>query len=394
MKWKLLLCLTSILPLSGLQSFAQDSGPDRRVVMAFEYPGVEVLPGQSVSLNLLFQNKGKSEESLEVSVLEKPIGWSAALKSGELTVTGLFLSVGESRPLTFQAEPPLEQRPGKYLFRVRAQSEDGGIVREQSLLVTVRERKDLARGTAGIGLATSYPVLRGSAEVFYEFSLELENKMDQDAVFDLFSKGPEGWEVNFKPAYESRYISSFQLKAKKSAKLTVEVKPPFDSKPGEYPVNVRISSGAVFAETTLTVVLTGTYDLSVSTASGLLSLEAMQGKPARVSIYVKNLGTAVQSHIGLLSFNPENWIVEYRPDRLDDLPPGETRQVEVMITPYNKALVGDYSVELRASGEKVAKSVELRVTVKASSIFGWIGIALIVLVVAGLAFLFRWLGRR
>jgi uncharacterized membrane protein len=389
-----LVCLIAILLLAGLPAFAQDTGPDRRVVMAFEYPGVEVLPGESVSLNLLFQNKGRLEESLQVSVVDKAPGWSVALKSAELTVTGLFLSVGESRPLTFQAEPPLEQRPGKYLFRVRAQSEDGRIVQEQSLQVSVRERKELARGTAGISLAASYPVLRGSSEIFYEFSLELENKMDQDAIFDLFAQGPQGWEVNFKPAYEPRYISSFQLKAKKSAKLTVEVKPPLGSKAGEYPVNVRVSSGAVYSETTLTVVLTGTYDLSVSTASGLLSLEAMQGKPARVSIYVKNLGTAVQSHIGLVSFNPENWIVEYRPDRLDELPPGEVRQVEVLITPHNKALVGDYSVELKASGEKVAKSVELRVTVKASSLFGWIGIALIVLVIGGLAFLFRWLGRR
>ena len=40
-------------------------------------------------------------------------------------MTGLFLSIGESRPLTFQAEPPFEQRPGRYLFRVRAHSEDG-----------------------------------------------------------------------------------------------------------------------------------------------------------------------------------------------------------------------------------------------------------------------------
>jgi len=386
------LFLASILAVSA--SFAQEVGPARKLVMAFEYPGVEVLPGESVRLNLLFQNKGGSEEYLQVSVMEKAPGWNTALKSEELTVTGLFLPAGESKSLVFQAEPPLDPRPGKYLFRARAWSEDGRIAAEQTLQVSVRERRELTRGTAGIGLAASYPVLRGSSEVFYEFSLELENKMDQDAVFDLFAQGPQGWEVNFKPAYEPRYISSFQLKAKKSAKLTVEVKPPYGSKVGEYPVNVRVSSGAAYAETTLTVVLTGTYDLSISTASGLLSLEAMQGKPARVSMYVKNTGTAVQSHIGLFSFKPENWIVEYRPERIDDLSPGEMRQVEVLITPHNKALVGDYSVELKANGDKVSKSLELRVSVRASSVFGWIGIALIVLVVAALAFLFRWLGRR
>lgn len=222
----------------------------------------------------------------------------------------------------------------------------------------------------------------------------MENKLDEDSVFDLAARGPEGWEVNFKPAYEPRYISSYQLRAKKSGKITVEVKPPSGAKAGEYPVNVRASSGAAFAETTLTVVLSGTYDLDVSSASGVLSLSAQQGKPARITINIKNLGTAVQNHIGLFSFQPENWKVDFIPDKVDGLEPGDSRQVTVIVTPADKALVGDYSLELKANGEKVSKPIEFRVTVKASSVFGWIGIAIIVLVVAGLAALFRWLGRR
>jgi uncharacterized membrane protein len=144
-------------------------------------------------------------------------------------------------------------------------------------------------------------------------------------------------------------------------------------------VNVRVSSGAAFAETTLTVVLTGTYDLDVSSASGVLSLAAQQGKPAQVTINIKNTGTAVQNHIGLFSFQPENWKVDFVPDKVDGLEPGDSRQVAVIVTPDAKALVGDYSLELKANGEKVSKPI---------------GIALIVMVILGLAGLFRWLGRR
>jgi uncharacterized membrane protein len=36
----------------------------------------------------------------------------------------------------------------------------------------------------------------------------------------------------------------------------------------------------------------------------------------------------------------------------------------------------------------------MRVTVKASTAWGWIGIAIIVVVIAGLSALFIWLGRR
>ena len=365
-----------------------------QISMAFEYPGIEISPGEPITIGLVVTNRGQTDETLDMSIAEKAQGWIAAIKSAGMTVTGVYVPAGGSKTLSFEAVPPMEEKPGTFLFHVKGQLADGQLRLDKTLTVTVRERSSQSRGTAGIGLAASYPVLRGSSEIFYEFALELENKMEEDGIFDLSARGPEGWELNFKPAYEPRYISNLQLKAKQSRKLTVEVKPPAGARPGEYPVNVRISSGTAFAVTTLTVVLTGTYDLSATTASGVLSLTAQQGKPARISIFIKNIGTAVQNHIGLLSFKPENWNVDFVPEKVDGLEPGDTKQVEVIITPHDKALVGDYSVEIRANGEKVSKPVEFRVTVKASSLFGWIGIAIIVIVIAGLALLFRWLGRR
>jgi uncharacterized membrane protein len=384
---KLFSLLAGALLLACAPAFAQ-------VTMAFEFPGVEVSPGDPISIGLIVANRGSTDETLDVAITEKAQGWIAAIKSAGMTVTGVYLPAGTSKTLSLEAVPPMGGKSGTFLFRVRGAALEGQLRLEKVLTVTVRERSSQSRGTAGIGLTTSYPVLRGSSEIFYEFALELENKMEEDGIFDLSAQGPEGWEMNFKPAYEPRYISNLQLKAKQTRKLTVEVKPPAGSRPGEYPVNVRISSGPAFAVTTLTVVLTGTYDLSATTASGVLSLTAQQGKPARISIFIKNTGTAPQNHIGLLSFKPENWNVDFIPEKVDGLEPGDTKQVEVIITPHDKALVGDYSVEIRANGEKVSKPVEFRVTVKASSLFGWIGIALIIFVVAGLALLFRWLGRR
>jgi uncharacterized membrane protein len=95
-----------------------------------------------------------------------------------------------------------------------------------------------------------------------------------------------------------------------------------------------------------------------------------------------------------MTFKPENWKVEFAPERIDVIEPGDLKQVEVTITPYEEALVGDYSVAFDVQGEKASKNVELRVTVKASTAWGWIGIGIIVGVIVGLIGLFRWLGRR
>jgi len=143
------------------------------------------------------------------------------------------------------------------------------------------------------------------------------------------------------------------------------------------------------------VVLTGIYKLDAGTPTGLLSLEALAGKPAQMSLFVKNTGSAVNKNISFSSFKPENWKVEFKPEKIEALEPGGMKQVEVIITSAGQALVGDYSVGLSVDGEKgSSKTVEIRVSVKTSAAWGWVGIFIIVLVIAGLGGLFLWLGRR
>ncbi len=148
------------------------------------------------------------------------------------------------------------------------------------------------------------------------------------------------------------------------------------------------------AEAKLTVILTGTYKLEAGTPTGLLSLEAQKGRPANMSFYVRNTGSATNRNIKFMSIKPENWKVEFEPEKIDALKPDELKQVEVTITPADEALVGDYSVGLNVDGEKDQKNMEMRVTVRASTAWGWIGIGIIVGVIAGLGALFTWLGRR
>ena len=99
--------------------------------------------------------------------------------------------------------------------------------------------------------------------------------------------------------------------------------------------------------------------------------------------YVKNTGSAAQDNVKFLSFKPENWTVEFKPDKFDTIGPGELKQIEAVITPSEQALVGDYSVALSIQGEKVNKTLETRVTVRASTVWGWVGIGIIILVLAG-----------
>ncbi|UCE56202.1 MAG: hypothetical protein JSV31_12375 [Desulfobacterales bacterium] len=368
--------------------------PERLVLMAVEYPGVEITKDDDVSMDIIFYNKGKKDENIEVWVEQKPEGWQARVKTYRFDVTGVHVPSVEDKTLTFEAQPDENVQPGKYEFRVAAKTPDGRFNMAQTIMVSIKEGEADKKESKGVKLTTSYPVLRGPSDATFEFSVEVDSKLDEDAVFDLFAQGPQGWEVNFKPAYESKFISSLRIKSKQSTSVAVEVKPAMGAQAGEYPINIRVASSDAKAEAALVVILTGTYGLEVGTANGLLSLDARQGKPANMSFYVKNTGSAANHNIKFMSFKPENWKVEFNPENIDMVKAGEIKQVELTITPYEDALVGDYSVSVSVEGEKDNKIIEFRTTVKASAAWGWIGIGIIVVVIVGLFGLFRWLGRR
>lgn len=383
-----------IISVSSSAEAQKEKLPARAISMAAEYPGVEISKDEDVSLDIIFHNKGRNDEDVEVWIAEKPKGWQARIKTYRFTVTGVHVPSDEDKTLTFQADPEEGLKPGDYQFRIDARTRDGKFKMSQTVTIKVTADEGKSKEPKGVKLTTSYPVIRGPSDAIFEFSLEVDSKLDEDAVFDLLAQGPQGWDINFKPAYETKYISSLRIKSKQSTSVAVEVKPAMGAEAGEFPINVRVSSGDANAEAKLTVILTGTYGIEVGTPSGLLSLQARGGRPANMSFYVKNTGSAANHDIKFLSFKPENWKVEFKPEKLDVIGPGELQQVEVIITPYEDALVGDYSVGVNVEGEKAAKTIEFRTTVKASAAWGWIGIGIIVVVIGGLFGLFRWLGRR
>ncbi|MBW2305986.1 MAG: hypothetical protein JRG73_03540 [Deltaproteobacteria bacterium] len=372
----------------------KDKRPERGMVLAPEYTGVIVDKGEKVRMDLIVKNLGKRGEIVELEIASAPKGWEPVIKTYDFKVTGVYVDDGEEKNLTFLAEPEKDVGPGEYEFVVSAQTEDGAFKSTQKILVKVEEEKEGEEKEEEITITTAYPVLRGPSDTKFEFSLDVKNEVDEEKTFTLTAKAPQYWEVNFKPPYEDKYFSSLRIKEEESKSLNVVVQPFLYAEAGEYPIDILVDSGKAKAEAKLTVVLTGTYKLDMGTPTGLLSVAASKGKPANMSVFIKNTGSATNHNITFMSFKPENWKVEFEPEKIEVIEPGDMKQVEITITPAEEALVGDYSVAISAKGEKAEKDIEARVTVKASAAWGWIGIGIIVLVVLGLGGLFARLGRR
>jgi len=384
-----ILCFTASVSLANDKE--EDTRPERGITMNFEYPEVIINKGNDVSVDIIVKNIGKRDENVYFTHTP-PAGWKTKIKTYSFSIGSVHVSEDTDKSVQFSAEPEKETKPGTYSFTVKGRTEDRALSVSHTLKITMR--KEAAKEEGKIELTTSYPVLRGPNDAKFEFSLDFKNKTDKEDTFNLAATVPKNWQANFKPPYEDKYISSLRLKDNESKSLNVEVTPDHYCAAGEYLIPVTISAGAAKTEAELKVIITGSYKLDAGTPTGLLSLETEKGKPGNLSVYVKNTGSATIPNVAFLSIKPENWKVEFTPEKIDYLEPGDLKQVEVSITPADEALVGDYAVGLNIQGERVSDDLEMRVTVKASAAWGWIGIGIIVLVIIGLFGLFVSLGRR
>lgn len=381
------------IPCYPEEKLAKAAGKSNEIIFTTQFSGIRVQKGNSFSMDLILVNYSKRGVGLILWMDKVPEGWIAEIKEEPYRVSGVYLAPGKEKLLTFRAEPKKSVDLGKYIFVIAAKSEDGSIVLKKTLPVEVVEKKK-EKSFGKIKIDIYYPVLRGSIKKKFEFSVNIENDLNKEDLFNLYAKQPDGWEINFKPAYESKYISSVKLKPKQNKVIDVEVKPYHLSPPGEYPIKVKVSTEEYEEEVQFKVIFLGSYELKLGTPDGLLTVNAEPGEKSSIKMYVENRGTAINRDITLTSFKPENWEVEFKPDRIDLLKPGESRIVKAIIKPYEGALVGEYKVIVYARGQEDSQDdIDISVNVAATPVWGYAGIGIIGFVIGGLFLMFKFFGR-
>jgi len=274
-----------------------------------------------------------------------------------------------------------------------------------SLLALLPLSPVLAQGEeAKIELTTSYYKLEIISGESAEFNVELNYQGAEARIFDLVATGPTDWTTYITPTYgtdtqilDIRVEPPLPDETYGTARITVHTAPAsgLTPEPGEYQITVEATSGEIKGTIQLTVVVTAKYSMSLTTPDGLLSVTATAGKDNYFSVVVVNGGSAPIEDITFSTNKPRGWTVELSPNKIDSLPAGNYQIVDMNIKTPANAIAGDYEVILKASGKQASASIDyIRVTVKTSALWGWVGIGIIVLVVAGLAVIFMRFSRR
>lgn len=383
-----LVILSSVVFL-GLPAAGFAADPDRDFVISTTYPSIVAGKGQDITLPVDITNKGKTDERLDITVASAPEGWETTLKDRGYGVRSVYILAGKTQSFTLQVKPAAEVQPGDHKIVLQAVSKDGLVKSTLELNVGI-----VSKPLGGVKLATMYPVLRGPSTSKFGFKVDVKNEGDEERTVGLSSTQPQDWQVSIKPSYEDKQISSVLLKSGESKTLDIEITPPAKAEAGEYSIEVQAAAGSAKDAIALKVVLVGTTELSVGTTSGRLNAEAVAGQASNVSIVVTNKGSADLRTVSFTSTKPDGWEVTFKPDKIDSLAAGEAREVNVSIKPSTKAIAGDYVVTLTASSGTASDKAQLRVTVETPTLWGWTGILLVVIVIAGLVGLFTHLGRR
>lgn len=327
---------------------------EKSVILYTPYTQISVPPGESITYNVEVVNRTGEVENAALSVDGLPRGWSSEMTAGGYTIGRLAVLPDEKKSFTLKVSVPLQVNKGTYRFTLKA----AGLA-ELPLSVTVARK-----GTYRTDFTTDQPNMQGNAKSNFTFSATLKNQTAEQQLYALMADAPRGWNVIFKANYKQ--ATSAQVEPNASQNISIEITPPASVAAGTYKIPVHATTGSTSADLTLEVVVTGSYEIDLSTPSGLLSTHITAGDTKRIDLVVRNAGSAELKDIQLSAGKPAEWEVTFEPAGIGSLKAGETAPVTAVLKAYKKALPGDYVTRFTAKTPEVSATSDFRVSVRTS----------------------------
>jgi uncharacterized membrane protein len=349
------------------------------LTLSTPYPAVVVEAGDDVSLDLKVASSPPQRVELDVRA---PKGWTTTLRGGGFVVSGVH--AGDTEVTLDIAVPP--EAKGTHKVTVTARGANGERAR---LPVSLSVR---GGGGGDVALEAEFAELSGGASDTFSYSVTLRNGTPKKTTFALSAKGPSGWEVSAHPSAQQR-ATTVSVDGGGTATIEVSADPPDNVTAGTYPISLGVQGGGRQAVTELVAEVTGSVEMELSTPDERLNASGSAGDRTRVPLVLSNKGTAPLNGVTMSASPPSGWEVTFEPETVN-VGPRQTAEVVAVITPSDDAVTGDYMVTLTAGKEGQQSSADVRYSVETSRWWGLLGIAVILLVAAGLWQVFRVYGRR
>lgn len=367
---------------------AEETASSPCLEISTEYPAITVKAGDSLSFDLSVENQTGASQDITLSVVSMPEGWSGTFSTSSREVSLVHVKNGNTNTaIDFNLDIPLDTEDGDYTVELKAQGQSFSDTMQLTLKVNAEEIGDSS-------FTVEYPSQEGTDDTTFTYSATLINNALSDQSYSFSSNAPSGWTVTIKPSGESTSVSALDVPARSSQGVSITVKVPADVEAGDYDISCTATSANEKMTVDLTATITGSYSIELSTPSGRLSFDTYASKETAVSLTVTNTGNTALTNVNLTSSLPTGWTATFAEQTLDLIEPGATVQTTVTIKPGEDAMSGDYTGTIKVKNSDASDSAEFRMTVKNETKWGFIGIAIIVVLAAGIVAIVRKYGRR
>jgi uncharacterized membrane protein len=350
---------------------AEDAPKDvKGLFLMSDYPAVTLRPGETSSINLKLHNYEVAPERLALSVSGVPAGWTATIMGGGQPIAAAMPATNSSVSLELRLDVPKNAAVGTQTLTVAAAGGSTNI----ALPIAVTLAKDLP---AKLTLTPQLPELRGNSRSNFEYQLGIKNDSGKKLTVSLSAQAPQNFDASFTESYGSQELNAVPIDAGQTKDVKLKVRPPNTAAAGSYKVVARVAAEDAAATADLTIDITGQPKLDISGREGLVSTRASAGKETSVPVVIANTGTAPADDVELSGSAPSGWKITFDPKAVDHIAPNETKEVQALITPTEKAIAGDYVTTIRAAARGESASTTFRVTVTTSTIWGIAGVGII-----------------
>jgi uncharacterized membrane protein len=363
------LALLALAP--ALPAVAQDTPPPvKGMFLLTDYPSMTVRPGSTTTVNLRLRNYALPPERFAFTVSGAPQGWTVTLLGGGQPASAAMVATNDSTTLQLRLDVPDNAAMGTQNLTVTAK----GGSSELTLPISVTLAKDLP---AKLSVKAQLPSIRGTAKSNFEFQMDVKNDSGRNLVVAFGAQAPQNFEATFTEQYGSQELNSIPIEAGQSKTVKLKVRPPSTANASRYPVTVKTTAEDASAETTVALEITGQPRLSLSGRDGVLSGRAEAGKEASIPLVVTNTGSAPADEIELSSSAPSGWKIEFDPKTIDRIAQNQNKEVQVRVTPPEKAIAGDYAPTFSVASRGENASTQFRVAVGTSTMWGLIGLGIV-----------------
>ncbi len=263
--------------------------------------------------------------------------------------------------------------------------------------------------TESLELVSRFPVKQGESGGSFEFEVSFNYQGTERKTFEFTPNTPPGWDVAItryfagEGAQATLLAMAIEPNQQFSEKVTITLSPLPGNlpEPGEHVLTFEAASDGLRDSIELKAVVTNLpldYDLKFATVTGRLDFPVKGGEENIIPFKITNSGSGPLTNLSFTSVKSEGWGTIFTPARTDSLEAGQSVEAEVALTPPQNTIAGDYRVLIRVGadspGLRLQEQLNMRIRVQTPTVWGAAGIGIVVAVIAGLAIMFRQLGRR